>query len=901
MSADTARPAGDGGPHQSNGQGDPTGAQILAEQAERLQSPSPRASLWAGFNDASVFASLLAAPDGVTEIRVLRVKSGEWHGVVSGYFVSLDKLLEAARRLDGHAGGVYVTMNPAKPELLARCAHRIERSPKYTTNDSEIVRRTTLLIDIDPVRPSGISATDEEHNLALALADEVQAYLTSVGFPDPLVADSGNGAYVAYRIDEPCDDGGLVQRVLAGLAFRFDNAHAHVDQGVYNPSRLVKLIGTLARKGDPLPDRPHRRSRVIRAPQVLAPVPHEALVAIAQQVPGATTGSKPSGSTLDIDDLLAKNSIEVARTGPWQGGRRWVLKTCPFNSEHVDQSAYVVQFSSGAVVAGCHHNGCAGRSWKDLAVILGVGRDDGGASGSYGSASPPGKQRNWPDPEPLPDELLPVAPFDARLLPAAFRPWIEDIARRIQCGLDYLAVALMVALAGVVGRRMGIRPKQRDDWLVVANLWGSVIGRPGILKTPAVQEVLRPLQRLEIKGKEVFDAAMREAAAAQLVDKERKKKAAKEIKDALEDESEEDPMSIARKTIEALPDLPTRERLMVNDATIEKLGELLNENPNGLLLYRDEFVGFLRSMDKEGHECARAFYLEAWNGTGRFTYDRIGRGTIDIEATTLSMIGCIQPGPLISYLHGAVEGTQQDDGFMQRLQLTVWPDISKDWVNVDEFPDTEARAQAFAVFEHLNSFDPLRYGAFSEPGDDIPSLRFTVEAQEVFDAWREWLEGVVRSGEEHPAIESHLAKYRSLVPSLALLLHLADNRDGNVCKDSVELAIEWVKYLESHARRIYSVAVARDAICAKALSRKILAGEVKDRFTLRDVYRNCWSALSDREDVERAVNALMDAGWLASEREQTGGAPKTVYLINPKVYELGKNADKAPDADWGTL
>lgn len=72
---------------------------------------------------------------------------------------------------------------------------------------------------------------------------------------------------------------------------------------------------------------------------------------------------------------------------------------------------------------------------------------------------------------------------------------------------------------------------------------------------------------------------------------------------------------------------------MVNDATVEKLGELLNDNPRGLIQVRDELAGWLAPLDQEGREQDRAFWLECWNGTGPYTSDRIGRATARIMPT----------------------------------------------------------------------------------------------------------------------------------------------------------------------------------------------------------------------------------------------------------------------------
>src|SRR6476646_6676653 len=130
------------------------------------------------------------------------------------------------------------------------------------------------------------------------------------------------------------------------------------------------------------------------------------------------------------------------------------------------------------------------------------------------------------------------------------------------------------------------------------------------------------------------------------------------------------------------PTEPMRQRYLVCDCTVEKLGILLNQNPNGFTAFRDELSGLLEHLDREGQEGARAFYLESWDGTGRFTYDRIGRGTLDIESTTVSVMGGSQPGKFWSYLQSAIRGGAGDDGLSQRFQLLVYPDVSKDWRNV---------------------------------------------------------------------------------------------------------------------------------------------------------------------------------------------------------------------------
>jgi putative DNA primase/helicase len=191
------------------------------------------------------------------------------------------------------------------------------------------------------------------------------------------------------------------------------------------------------------------------------------------------------------------------------------------------------------------------------------------------------------------------------------------------------------------------------------------------MKTPATAEPLRFLKRLEIEAKKRFEEQNAEYLAGALVAKASMQVAERKIRDAIKDGG--DANEIARNALAQEHEAPSRRRYLLTDPTVEKLGEILNENPNGVTLMRDELYAFLKSLDKEGHEGARGFYLEAWNGNGRYTYDRVGRGTIDIDAACVSMIGTIQPGRLAEYVSAAVRGGSGDDGLIQRFQLAVWP------------------------------------------------------------------------------------------------------------------------------------------------------------------------------------------------------------------------------------
>lgn len=503
---------------------------------------------------------------------------------------------------------------------------------------------------------------------------------------------------------------------------------------------------------------------------------------------------------------------------------------------------------------------------------------------------------DWEDPAPLPDGLPPVAAFDAAMLPGPLRAWVLDISERMQVPADYVAVGAVVVAASLVGRAVGIHPKRKDDWFVVPNLWGAVVGPPSALKSPALAEAMKPLDRLVAESREAHAEALSkheaDAAAVEAIKagiKEEIKAAGKKAAKPGGDREALDKL-IERQRNTETPKAPTMRRYKTNDPTVEKLAELLGENPRGLLVNRDELTGWLRSLDKQGREMDKAFYLEGWRGSGAFEIDRIGRGSSYIPALCVSILGGIQPGPLSSYVHEATRGGQGDDGLLQRFQLLVWPDPPGSWHHVDRYPSADAKNRAFAVYKALDELDPKRCGAVADEDGDIPALRFTPEGQEDFNTWWEELEAAVRDEDLSPALINHLTKYRSLMPSLALVFHLMSHANGNgteemnsVGVEAVRMAAAWCEYLRTHAERLYGSAKSPAVEGARALLARIRKGDVNDGATVREVYRKQWSRLSASEEVAAAATVLEDYGWLRVEKVETGGRPTARLRLHPSL------------------
>jgi Protein of unknown function (DUF3987) len=462
----------------------------------------------------------------------------------------------------------------------------------------------------------------------------------------------------------------------------------------------------------------------------------------------------------------------------------------------------------------------------------------------------------WEDPAQLPEGLPAVAAFDTTMLPDPLRSRIEDTSERMQIPPDFLAAGAVVVASSLVGRKFGIYPKRWDDWLVVPNLWGILVARPALLKSPALADVMKPVDRLAAEARDKYEAEVASyevevavAEAEQGALKDALKKAAKEAEKSGDRAELEQIAQRHRASQEVAPEMPVLRKYKTEDPTTEKLAELLIDNPQGILVHRDEASGWLGNLKKQGREGDRSFYLEGWNGNGSYEVDRIGRGSLYIPAVCLSILGGIQPGPFSSYVWEATHGGSGDDGLIQRFQVAVWPDPPSEWRNVDRRPDAESKRRVYEVFRKLDALSAEEFGATASDEDSIPAVRFTPQAQAHFDAFREVLEARLLSGELSPPLEAHLAKYRSLMPSLALLFAAVDYVDGKaqpgaVGAESALRAWAWCEYLETHARRLYAAAEDPDLERARALLKRIRSGEVKDGATERSIYRHAWSRLT---------------------------------------------------------
>ncbi|MET3560895.1 hypothetical protein ABID39_001611, partial [Bartonella japonica] len=421
---------------------------------------------------------------------------------------------------------------------------------------------------------------------------------------------------------------------------------------------------------------------------------------------------------------------------------------------------------------------------------------------------------------------------------------------------------------------------QQDDWKIVPNLWGAIVGQPSTMKSPTMQAALEPLdifekewyqewikKKKQQKTKEIFN---------ELETKENKRKAYK----ALKNQDKEQALALLSKALEdnesEEDDSPIKRRLIVNDVTVEKLGELLKENPRGLLMVCDELTGFLANLERKEYQTDRAFYLKAFNGNQSHNYDRIGRGTIHIPNATLSIVGGIQPSriiPLIQAIHRGIN----DDGLLQRFQMLIFPDARQERLWVDRPPKQEAWENYQKIFRLLYD-KPL-----GSPKHPI-IIRFAPKAQEKFRVWWEEFQKKINEGHFSTSLQAHLLKMNKTIPTLALIFELVEGGRFEVTLPSLHMALRWEKYLLSHIKRLYAAA---DNFATKGANLLIERCEyLPDGFTARDVSKRHWKLLKDNETIQQTLELLCRCNYLRksfADKKQKVGRPTIHYEWHPLV------------------
>ncbi len=318
------------------------------------------------YNELEVRKTFELMVDDLTEVRIIGNNI-----TASGYFKDVDTLLKNLKQYENRQGlNFYFVMNSVNEGCYSRqqrdCFIEINRNNKTpTTSDKDIVKRNWLLLDIDCERPSGVSSTDAELQKSKDKANKVYRYLKNEGFEQPIVAYSGSGTHLLYRISLDPSETQLVKDSLLALDMMFSDEEVKIDTSVFNASRITKLYGTMAVKGRNTKERPHRLSKIVNYPNEIKVNDAELLIKLAKNLPEPPKRTFQA-QEFDIDSWLSSNGIVVKEQANFNGGRKLILEECPFDSSHRGKDAAIFVLNNGAIGFKCFHASCSQYTWQDV-------------------------------------------------------------------------------------------------------------------------------------------------------------------------------------------------------------------------------------------------------------------------------------------------------------------------------------------------------------------------------------------------------------------------------------------------------------------------------------------------------------------------------------------------------
>jgi hypothetical protein len=765
----------------------------------------------------------LVRPGDVHEVRIPKSRKGprRFFGTVSGYFDNADDFATALTGLTGYdAEGVYLTLNPVNPDLLARAANRLKDNARETTGDGDVLRRANLLIDVDPVRPSGISATDAERDAALGVRDDVQAFLTdAMGWPAPTaVVESGNGGGLVYRIDLPNDaeSDTLARRVLAGLAAAFDTPDVSIDTAIANAARLVKVAGTVAAKGDDVPERPWRLAAATY-PQDATVVPRDALARVADLAPDpapmrplALADGHSTTRDWDIRDVLRRNGMTFKeRTTSY--ATIFVLDRCLTSADHAD-GASIIEMASGALAYRCLHSRCSHQRWADVRPILGL---EAGGTGPRVSVN--GHHAH-----------AALAPS-----PAGVRP-----SGDIWPSLDEDALH---GLAGDIVR--AIDPHTEADRVAVLAhvlvMFGSAIGRAPHVRVGEVRHGTNENVVLVGQSSKARKGTA-EAGPRRIVGEADPHWARGRILSGLS--SGEGVIWAVRDPIEKQE--PIKEKGLITGYQTVILDPGIEDKR--LLVVEEEFGATLKVAGREGNTLT-AILRQAWDGKDLRAMTK--NSPAAATAPHVSVIGHITRDELRRDL----SSTEAANGFGNRH---LWLAVRRSKVLPEggRLPDDVAGELTRRVQQAI---DAARRRSEVKRNDEAREL--WAEVYPDLSEGKPGLFGAVTS-----RAEAHTLR-------LSLLFALLDQAPKITAEHLIAALALW-DYCEASARHIFGDAT------GDPVADRILAALRTHGPSAQNDLVNLFERHVNATRMSRALELLVTAGLITSSSEETGGRPRTVWL-----------------------
>ncbi|MCX5643213.1 MAG: YfjI family protein [Phycisphaerae bacterium] len=570
---------------------------------------------------------------GVTEIRIL---GGGRRGVWSGYFdkdhchdlvEAVLPVVQVRKKIPyddypriGEAN-TYFTLQAVHPDLLGRAANRIKRADT-TTSDGDIVAYCLFAVDIDAVRKAGISATDEEKAHAREVAMRVIAWFAERHIRC-ILADSGNGYHLLipttpYTGEGVAEASRKARVLLKVLDSKFSTDHAKIDTDVFNPARIFKLYGSLAMKGDPIEDRPHRWASINMSD---VPADVDVFAILSGQIeqfeeessvkpadPPAGQTARTSGacgwdadtSKRVLEDVLSREGLVYRRTEK-DGWTYFHFETCPFHTDddgHQYECCVLVE-ADGKYGASCKHDADAG--WQNFKAVIGWDRHVGEVKMTMGlttefkgersalGGNVPTNETPWEPPAPLGEFDLPPFPLEAfpREL-SVLCEFCAAAAESYQVPVDLVAMQVMATGGAALAKTIEVHV--RGDHIEPVNLFTATAMPPGSRKSAIFRIATQPLADFERQEIERLRPAIERSRNERVILEESLTHAQKQAAKARDAKERADYQRQAREYAEQLSqheDLKVPQYIG-DDATPESVVKLLYDNGGRFALMSPE-------------------------------------------------------------------------------------------------------------------------------------------------------------------------------------------------------------------------------------------------------------------------------------------------------------------------
>ncbi|MCL1059742.1 DUF3987 domain-containing protein [Shewanella gelidimarina] len=483
----------------------------------------------------------------------------------------------------------------------------------------------------------------------------------------------------------------------------------------------------------------------------------------------------------------------------------------------------------------------------------------------------------WQVPTPLNTTLLPVLAFEAEMLPEGVRNYVIKHALRVNnAPVDYAALSVIVAAGSLVGGSVEIHPKKNDtEWALAPNLFSMIIGEPSAQKTPMLKcglNLLDFVQKVSINKINIVNSSFHKLQKQEY--EAQKKSINNEAEELIQSGEVEQAYNVLKKMGELDEPGQIIREVTINDATIEAVLDGLQTNPHGSLIFRDEINGWLKAIEQR--ELERSLYLEAFDASkSPYVQKRIGREDVTVPRLILSLLGGIQPSVILHLLSSSNHSGHTNDGLLERLlQVSIYPDKTHAYF-VDEAPD-------HAEIENVQNIFLTLFKLTQKKG--ILGFKFMDDAQNV---WSEWSAKLIQKTKEADvSLQSFYGKNHATCAKIALILHLLDeasnaetNQEFNPSEvinlKTVENAIGWMTYLESHTKRILALVSSKNELLpAEFLFNNL--NKLAPKFTRQQLSQKNWKGLNNKEDRELAIAELIKSGYIFEVSK-----PSKAFIVNP--------------------